>query len=293
MIKDIIISIRPYQWVKNILVFAALFFSLSFFQFDAIILSIHAFVTFCLISSSIYLLNDIRDRKEDLLHPFKKNRPIATGRISMRTAMIFFFVLLIAGVLLAFFLNIKFLLLVVFYLFINIGYSFGLKRIVILDIMIVATGFLIRALAGAVAIDVDASPWLFICTLLLALLIVIGKRRNELFILKSGAVSHRTSLTEYSIPFLDGLMFVSASGAIVTYALYTIAEETIKRFETRWLIATTPVVIYSIFRYLYLIYIKQEGGDPTKMILKDKAFIISGLLWIIMIGVIIYFVRFQ
>lgn len=288
IVKGVFISMRTYQWVKNFLVFAALFFSLSFLKTDAILNSILAFVSFCLVSSSVYLLNDIRDREADQLHPVKKSRPIASGMISPTTAYIACFLLLGAGLFLAYMVNVEFLLILVFYVLMNIGYSMGLKEIVLLDVMIVALGFLLRAVGGALAIGVDVSPWLFICTLLLALMLVFGKRRHELAILDSEAGNHRKSLSEYNLPFLDGVMFVSAGAAIVTYSLYTMADETISRFGTQWLIATTPFAIYGIFRYLYLIYIKKSGGDPTKIVITDKPFVINGVLWVLLvIGIIL------
>ena len=288
-IKDIAISIRPYQWVKNVLVFAALFFSLSFLNPEAILFSMAAFISFCLVIGSVYVLNDIRDKEADSQHPEKKYRPIASGSLPVSTALTFFMIFLISGLAIAFLINWKVLFLIGVYLCLNLGYSFGLKKVVILDVMIVALGFLIRPMAGAYAIDVAVSPWLFICTLLLALLLVLGKRRQELAMMKSEAGSHRKSLEEYSLPFLDGLMFVSASAAIVTYSLYTIADDVVARFGTQWLIATTPLAIYGIFRYLYLVYIKKQGGDPTKMMITDKAFLINGLLWVAMVFSILYY----
>ncbi|MCB0572076.1 MAG: decaprenyl-phosphate phosphoribosyltransferase [Phaeodactylibacter sp.] len=291
MIREILISVRPYQWVKNVLVFAALIFSLSFLDPRAIQLSILVFVSFCLVSGSVYLINDIRDKRADSLHPVKKRRPIASGRLPVGIALAAFFAFLSTGLFLAYLANWKTLFLIGVYLALNLGYSFGLKRVVILDVMIVAIGFLIRAMAGAYAIDVAVSPWLFICTLLLALLLVLGKRRQELAMMEEQAGVHRKSLEEYSLPFIDGLMFVSAGAAIVTYSLYTIADEVVARFHTQWLIATTPLAIYGIFRYLYLVYIKEQGGDPTKMMIMDKAFVINGLLWVAMIFSILFYAK--
>lgn len=287
-LRNIMISVRPYQWVKNILVFAALFFSLSFFSLDALLLSIRAFTSFCLVSSGIYLLNDYRDRHADKLHPLKKNRPIAAGKISTSVALTAMILFLSAGLMISLFINLKFLILITGYIALNTGYSLGLKKVVLLDVMIVAMGFLLRAMAGAYAIEVAVSPWLFICTLLLSLLLVFGKRRQELALMEGNAGSHRKSLEEYTLPFIDGLMFISAGAAIVTYSLYTMAEDVVSRFNTHWLIATTPLAIYGIFRYLYLIYIKKEGGDPTKLMVKDKPFVFNALLWVLMIIAILY-----
>ena len=194
MIRNILISMRPYQWAKNVLVFAALFFSLSFLDTRAIKLSIGAFIAFCLVSSSVYLLNDIRDRHSDKLHPVKKDRPIASGALAPGNALVAFFILLTAGLGLSYFINFSFLILLGFYVLMNLAYSMGLKKVVLLDVMIIAIGFLLRAVAGAFAIGVEVSPWLFICTLMLALLLVFGKRRHELAMLESEAGNHRKSL---------------------------------------------------------------------------------------------------
>ncbi len=289
VLKGVLVSMRPYQWVKNVLVFAALIFSLSFLKVPALLSSLQAFFSFCLVSSSIYLLNDIRDIDADRLHPEKKKRPLASGIISVTTAYVYFAVLLVAGLLLAYSLNLRFFSIILVYILTNVFYSLGLKKVVLLDVMIVAFGFLLRSIGGAFAIGVAVSPWLFICTLLLALLLVFGKRRHELAMLNSKALSHRQSLAEYSLPFLDGVMFVSAGAAIVTYSLYTMADETVMRFETEWLILTTPMAIYGVFRYLHLILIEKDGGDPTKIVLTDKPFVINGILWLVTVAAILYF----
>lgn len=292
MLKNIIISLRPYQWAKNVLVFAALFFSLSFFNMEAVKMSMMAFAAFCLVSSSIYLLNDVRDRKADKLHPVKKDRPIAAGKISPQTAMITSALCLGGGMVISYFVNYTLMGILGFYVLMNIAYSLGLKKVVLVDVMIISIGFLLRAVAGAYAIGVEVSPWLFICTLMLALLLIFGKRRHELAILQSQAGRHRPSLKEYNLPFLDGMMFVSAGAAIVTYSLYTMADEVVSRFGTDWLLATTPMAIYGIFRYLYLVYIRKDGGDPTKIVLTDKPFLVNGLLWVISIIAILYISKF-
>ena len=162
-----------------------------------------------------------------------------------------------------------------------------------LDVMVIAMGFLLRAVAGAFAIGVAVSPWLFICTLMLALLLVFGKRRHELAMLQAEAGKHRKSLEQYSLPFLDGLMFISAGAAIVTYSLYTMAEEVVSRFGTQWLLATTPLAIYGVFRYLYLVYIKKDGGDPTKLMITDKPFLINALLWVLSVISILFFSKYS
>ncbi|MCB0651081.1 MAG: decaprenyl-phosphate phosphoribosyltransferase [Saprospiraceae bacterium] len=293
MIRNILISMRPYQWAKNVLVFAALFFSLSFLNIQAIQLSVGAFIAFCLVSSGVYLMNDIRDKKADRLHPVKKNRPIASGNLPVSTALFVLFLLMGLGLVLSFIINQGLFIILIFYVLMNLAYSLGLKKVVLVDVMIIAMGFLLRAVAGAFAIGVAVSPWLFICTLMLALLLVFGKRRHELAMLQAEAGKHRKSLEQYSLPFLDGLMFISAGAAIVTYSLYTMAEEVVSRFGTQWLLATTPLAIYGVFRYLYLVYIKKDGGDPTKLMITDKPFLINALLWVLSVISILFFSKYS
>jgi len=280
--------LRPYQWVKNVLVFSGLIFSTSLFKRDVLSVSLAAFVIFCLASSSIYILNDLRDFKLDKLHPLKMNRPIASGKVSKISAIIIMLILLPAAVLSSYFLDKDFFLIIIAYIGLNIAYSFGLKNVVILDAFIVAIGFLLRAFAGCVVIKVDVTPWLFICTLSLALIVSFGKRRNELNILKNYAKDHRETLQYYNIQLLDIILTICSATAIGTYSLYTMADETVLRFGNQRLIITSPFVMYGIFRYLFLIYTQNEGGDPTKFLIKDIPTIINGILWILSVGCIIY-----
>lgn len=290
-ITPYLILLRPYQWIKNLLVFSGLIFSISFLNSHNLGTSIAAFVLFCMASSGVYILNDIRDIKNDQVHPEKKNRPIASGKVSIRTGIILLITLLSLSLFFSYNLNKDFFLIIVLYLIFNVSYSFGLKNVVILDAMIVAMGFLLRAVAGCVVINVDVSPWLFICSLMLAMLLSFGKRRNELNALNDNAQNHRNSLQFYSVQLLDIILTICAASAIGTYSLYTMAAETVHRFGSQKLIMTTPFVMFGVFRYLYLIYTKNKGGDPTKLLISDLPTIINAILWFLGILNIIYGTR--
>jgi len=284
--------LRPYQWSKNLLLFSGLIFSTSFFIENDLLISILAFVIFCITSSGIYILNDLRDIEHDRLNPTKMNRPIAAGKISKLKAFVIMVLLLVASVTSAFILDKNFFIIILIYLCLNIAYSFGLKNIVLLDAIIVAIGFLLRVFAGCVIINVEVTPWLFICTFSLALTLSFGKRRNELNELKQDAKKFRETLEFYSTQLLDIILTICSATALVTYSLYTMANETVHRFGNKHLIITMPFVMYGIFRYLYLIYTKNKGGDPTKLLLFDFPSILNGVLWIASIFYIIYGKRY-
>ncbi len=281
-------SLRPHQWVKNALVFGGLVFSQRLFDLYSVLLSVQAFLLFCFAASSVYLLNDLNDLDEDRRHPKKKLRPLAAGLIQPSIVAITMGLLAIGSLVGAFLLNAAFGSILALYLVMNVGYSLKLKHVAILDVMIIALGFVLRAVAGAAAIQVTASPWMVLCTLTLALLVGFGKRRNELVVLKEDAASHRACLEGYTVHFLDLMMTISAGAAVVTYALYTMAEETAVRFGSHGLVLTTPFVIYGIFRYLYLIHITSEGGDPSKLFVSDKPTLINGFLWLTVSAVCVY-----
>ncbi|MDP4225283.1 MAG: decaprenyl-phosphate phosphoribosyltransferase [Bacteroidota bacterium] len=287
-IRPLLISLRPYQWIKNFLVFGGLIFSISLFNWTIALRSIVAFIAFCFASSSVYLLNDLRDVEEDKLHPSKRLRPLAAGTLNTGIAITFMFLLFFSSAILSWLLDPKFAGIVLTYFIMNIAYSLGLKKMVIVDVMIVSAGFLLRALAGCVVIGVKLSPWLFLCTMLLALLMGFGKRRHEINFLQNEAHNHRKNLTEYSVPLLDTMMTICGATAIATYALYTMADETIAHFGSNWLVLTTPFVLYGIFRYFYLVHQKDGGGDPTKLLVADMPSLINICIWVICVCVIIY-----
>jgi len=286
---DIVRSLRPHQWAKNILLFSGLFFSLSIFNFPLLVKTVIGFISFVMASSSIYLLNDLMDYRKDRLHPVKKHRPIAAGKISKTEALLISVLLFALSVILGwYYINYFFIIIIITYCVTNITYTLFLKRIMIVDVIIVSVGFLLRIVAGNVVIEIKPSMWIVLCTFLLAMIFSLGKRRIELGQLLDHPEHHRKTLGEYKLPFIDNLLNIVIAAAIVTYALYTMSEETVKRFNTEWLINTTPVVVYALFRYLYLIQHKNRGDDPTILLFTDKHLVISGIVWIILLIAIIY-----
>jgi 4-hydroxybenzoate polyprenyltransferase len=271
---------RPGHWVKNLVVFAALIFAQVYTDPDSILHSIAIFAAFCFGTSGIYILNDIFDRENDKKHPIKSNRPIASGRISLPAAAAFSIILLAVSLALASYSNILTVITLLTYMILNIAYSAFLKHVVIIDVMSIAAGFVLRAVAGGFAIEVPVSPWLLVCTTLLALFLGFGKRRHELTLLSGEAVNHRKSLAHYSTPFLDQMISVVTASTVVAYAFYTLSPEVVENFGTHWLSVTIPFVLYGIFRYLYLIFHKEMGGNPTKLMLTDLPLLLCVLLWL-------------
>jgi len=289
MLFDIFRELRPKQWTKNIIIFAALIFSKNLFQFDHVLLSVIAFAGFCFLSSAVYVMNDLVDRERDKQHPVKCKRPIAAGKIGVSLALAMLILLLLMSLAAASLLNIKYLLVMAVYFIIQLSYSFYIKHIVILDVFAVASGFFLRAIAGGYAINVPLSSWLLICTILLSLFLAISKRRQELVSLESGAGEHRAVLGSYSTLLLDQMIAIVTSSTVVAYSLYTLSPETAAKFHTENLVFTVPLVLYAIFRYLYLIYQKGEGGRPEKVLLTDIPIIIDLILYAVIVGVVLYF----
>ncbi|OGD19885.1 MAG: phosphoribose diphosphate--decaprenyl-phosphate phosphoribosyltransferase [Candidatus Aminicenantes bacterium RBG_16_63_16] len=287
-IVAIIKSMRPAQWTKNLFVFAALIFARKFFSPRELALSVGAFLVFCLVSGAFYIFNDIRDCEEDRLHPKKCLRPIAHGDLGRGQAMAVFIVLSLIGLAAAFLLRPQFFYAVAVYLAIQLAYSLKLKHVVILDIFVIAAGFVIRVVAGGLVIDVPISSWLLICTTLLALLLAMGKRRHELILLEDKATNHRAILKEYSAYLLDQMIAVVTASTLIAYCLYTISGETVAKFGTEHLIWTAAFVLYGIFRYLYLVHQKGKGGSPEELILQDKPLLLNIVLWIGAVVLIIY-----
>jgi 4-hydroxybenzoate polyprenyltransferase len=281
-------TLRPRQWAKNLLVLAPLIFSRQLFAPEAIAGSLLAFGLFCAVSSAGYLVNDIRDLHQDRLHPAKRLRPIASGALKVWVATCAAVLLLLAGLALSFRLGHLFTLALGAYALVSLAYTFILKRMVIVDVFAIASGFVLRAVAGAVAVDAELSSWLLICTTLLALLVGFGKRRYELLLLKEGAGGHRRVLEEYSPRFLDMMIGIAAASTVMSYALYTASVETIERFHTRALFLTLPFVLYGVFRYLYLMYQVERGGDPIETAIGDRATVVNLLLWAATVVAILY-----
>lgn len=289
MLKGLLISARPHHWVKNLIVFAALIFAREYTNPQKIGLAIIGFAAFCLASSAIYLINDVFDRESDKKHPIKSKRPIASGRVPVVAAISAATFLLIGAVILAIFINTNTVIMLIIYAALNLAYSAYLKHLVIIDVMTIAAGFVLRAVAGGLAISVPISPWLLVCTTLLALFMGFGKRRHELTFLTNDAVSHRRALENYSVGFLDQMISVVTSSTVVAYAFYTLSPEVEDRFGTKWLSLTIPFVLYGVFRYLYLIFHKDEGGSPTKLLLTDPPLMLCVILWLVSVIVVINF----
>ena len=285
---QLIQAMRPREWVKNVFVLAALVFTKRIFEPDDLLQGSLAFLCFCLISGAAYLFNDIRDRENDRQHPLKRHRPIASGalRISVAaSAAILLFLIALTG---GFYVHPHFGIVLLIYAVLNIAYTLYLKHIVILDVMIIAAGFLLRAIGGAVAIQVAISSWFILCTMLLALFLGFAKRRHEIALLEGDASTHRRILAEYSPQFLDQIIAIVTAGALVSYALYTMSPEVIEKLGTKYLNLTIPFVIYGMLRYLYLIYKKDGGGNPTSTVLGDLPLLIACALWLLTLGVILY-----
>jgi 4-hydroxybenzoate polyprenyltransferase len=250
--------------------------------------SIEAFVSFCLISSGIYLLNDLLDIEIDKKHPRKSLRPLASGRLSPFIARIVLIVVVAISLTGSFLINPTFGIIVSGYLALQIAYSMVLKNVVIADVFCIAAGFFLRVIAGAKAIEVPISSWLLICTIFISLFLALGKRRHEFILLDKEAVNHRKVFSEYNIALLDQMVSVVTAGTVISYSLYTLSHETVTRFNTENLWFTIPIVLYSIFRYLYLVYQKNGGGNPELTLLEDKNLLASIVVYIVVIGIILY-----
>ena len=281
-------SLRPQQWVKNGFIFAALIFSQSLTHWDRCRQVLLATAVFCLVSSATYVLNDIFDASEDRHHPTKRLRPIASGRIGAVPAGIVGGLMGVVGLMEAWRLGATFFSIIVAYLAINVLYSALLKRIALLDVFIVAAGFLFRVIAGGLVIHVAISPWLIVCTTLLALFIALSKRRHELTLLGKRAADHRAILADYSPYFLDQLIGIVTSSTVVTYALYTLSPDVQSKFPGKRLEITIPLVLFGIFRYLHLIHHGEHGGNPTRSLFTDPVLLSVVLFWAASVILIIY-----
>ncbi|HHW30960.1 MAG TPA: decaprenyl-phosphate phosphoribosyltransferase [Clostridiaceae bacterium] len=278
-----IVSMRPKQWIKNGFVFAGLIFSRSFLSVKPVLTTFFAFILFSIISGGVYIINDVVDRKKDAMHPKKKTRPLASGKIKAGEALVFAAIVLGAGFCLSYILSISLFYILVTYFLMTLAYSLKLKNIVILDVIIIAMGFVLRTVGGAVAIQVTISPWLILCTTLLALFLALNKRKNELLVLSDDAAHHRKILEEYSPELIDQMLSVVTSTTVMSYALYTFNAG-----KSYYIMLTIPFVLYGIFRYQYLASTKDMGGSPEMALLKDKPLLIDVILWIITSIVIVW-----
>lgn len=279
-LKYLLISLRPQQWIKNLFIFAALIFAGEVLDGESLVKTLAAFLLFCALSSSVYLINDWRDLEEDQKHPVKKTRPLAAGKLNVGTALLTTCILLTGSLIGSFSINFNFGLVAAFYVLLNLTYSFFTKKIPLLDVISVSIGFVLRAIAGAEAILVAISPWLIVCTFFIALFLVVGKRQAEI-------VNHQNNEI-YTAEFLDQLLVMTAGITILAYVLYTIDQQTVAKFGTTALLYTTPFVVYGIFRYFYLVNKHQKGASPTDTLLADVPILLSVILWGISVGLIIY-----
>lgn len=287
-IKYILISMRPKQWVKNLFVFAGLIFSRHLMDPSLFIKVTLGFALFSLMASSMYLFNDIRDVGNDRNHRDKHKRPMAARKLKLSTAYMVSAILVVVSLICAFWLERKFFAILAAYGIVNVAYSIRLKQVVIVDIMIIAFGFVLRVIAGTMIAGVSPSDWLIICTMTISLFLGFSKRRQELVLTGDNAGEQRLVLENYSLPFLDQMIAVVTGCTVISYALYTVSSETVARFGTRNLVFTIPFVLYGIFRYLYLVYHRVSGENPTEMIMKDTPSVVNVVLWFIVVVSVVY-----
>ncbi len=288
MIRPLLSSLRPAQWTKNLFVLAPLVFGHQLGDLEAVRRVLLALVAFCCASSAAYLINDLKDREADRNHPLKKLRPLAAGTLGVPAAVAAVVVLATVALAISVGLGSRFLTVIGVYLLLNVLYTLWLKHMVILDVMSISLGFVLRVQAGGEAIGLDVSHWLFLCTTFLALFLAFSKRRHEITLLAGAASGQRRVLDHYSPAFLDQMINVVTASSVVSYALYAVAPETVAKYGTHNLVYTTPLVLYGIFRYLYLMYQRSAERNPTEAILRDPPFLINLLLWGLAVVWIVY-----
>lgn len=287
-LRGLVRAMRPTQWTKNVIVYAALVFDGKLLQPDLFLRTTLIALCFCLVSSSVYLINDLVDMENDRQHPRKRLRPLPSGELSPRVAAVAAFVLAAVGILAALRLDMWAGAVTVAYLLQNLAYSFFLKNHVIVDVMVLSVGFLLRVLAGVAIVHVENfSPWLYVCVTLLSLFLGFGKRRHEITLLQGDAANHRASLEQYNLPLLDQLIGLVTTSTLVSYTLYTFEAQTALAQDGRMLL-TVPFVFYFIARYLYLIHVRKQGGAPDELLLQDRPLLINSLLWMATVVVLIY-----
>lgn len=287
MLKYLLKTMRPKQWVKNVFVLAAIVFDRQLTNLNALAITLAGILIFCLLSGTVYIINDIADIQADRRHPAKRNRPIASGKLSVRAATIAALLILLVSFPAAYLLSPPFALIAFLYFIMNLSYSKWLKHVPLIDVMIIAAGFVLRVAAGVSLIQVERfSPWLYVCTTLLALFMGFGKRRSELVLLADEANSHRKVLDGYTIELLDQMIIIVCSSTIMAYSLYTFFAPNLPANNAMML--TIPFVLYAMFRYLYLVQVQGAGGAPEDLVLTDRPLQIAGLLWGISVLVIFY-----
>jgi 4-hydroxybenzoate polyprenyltransferase len=288
LVLQILHSLRPGQWTKNLVIFAGLLFGRRLFDPVALLDAVCAFAVFCMLSGVVYLVNDLADRDSDRQHPLKSHRPIASGALPVPVAVAAAIALGALGLAGAFGIGRAFAGVAAAYLGLLLLYSGPLKHIVIIDVLTIAVGFVLRAVAGAVAVNVEISHWLLVCTILLALFIGLAKRRHEIVLLAGSATNHRPILGEYSAYLLDQMIGVVTASTLISYVFYSISPETEAKFGTTWLGLTIPFPLYGIFRYLYLVHQREGGGSPADLLLTDRPLLACVALWALAVALIIY-----
>ena len=287
MIVGLIKTMRPKQWTKNIVIFAPLTFDIKLFDLHYLTKTIAGFVLLCLISGTVYIINDLVDVEKDRQHPKKRERPIASGQLSANTAIVAAVVIALTALPLGFMLHPLLGIILTLYLLLQLAYSFWLKHLVIIDVMLIASGFVLRVAAGVPLVDAERfSPWLYICMTLGALIFGFGKRRHELVLLKGNANTHRKILQEYNLSLLDHIISIVTASTLLAYALYTFSAEGLPANHTMML--TIPFVLYAIFRYLYLIHVKKMGGEPEEIVLSDRPLQATFVLWGLSVIIVMY-----
>lgn len=287
-LRNLIESLRPQQWTKNLFVLAALPFGLKLFDPAAVAMALAAFVVFCALSGVVYLVNDLYDRDHDRLHPTKRARPIAAGTLSPKTAALSAGVIAAVALGAALWIGTAFAVVSGSYLVLFGLYSRWLKHLVIIDVLSIAIGFVLRTYAGALAIAVPVSDWLLVCTVLLALFLALSKRRHEITLLAEGAGGHRRILDEYNPYLLDQMIGVVTASTLMAYIIYSTSPDTVERFGTHHLVLTIPFPIYGILRYLYLVHRRDGGGNPSELLITDRPLLICVGLWGLVTALVIY-----
>jgi decaprenyl-phosphate phosphoribosyltransferase len=284
--KKYIQLMRPHQYLKNLFIFSPLFFALKFNYVILFKKTIFVFIIFSVVASAIYILNDIKDINEDKLHPEKKNRPIANGDIPISYAITFMLMLILIGLTGAFLISSDLFLVILIYIILNIGYSFGLKHISIIDIFIISVGFILRIFAGAVTINVPVTMWIILITFLLSLFLALAKRREDIIFAEEGKKT-RKNIDGYNLVFVNSGMIIMAGIVIVCYIFYTISNEIQNKFHTNYLYLTVLFVILGIFRYMQLTFVENNSGNPSKILLQDKFLQITIVAWLITFMIIV------
>jgi 4-hydroxybenzoate polyprenyltransferase len=288
LLAPLIAALRPKQWLKNGLVLAALIFSKHALELVPVLRALAGALLFCAAASGLYLVNDIRDIEQDRAHPTKRLRPLASGALGIRAGALTAALLLGSSLPLGFLLAVPFGVVLLIYVVTTLGYCWGLKNVVILDVFVLASGFVLRAVAGAEVIDARPSEWLFICTLLLALFVALCKRRSEVMLLGEDKGKHRSVLDFYTPAFLDQMISAVAGAVIVCYSLYTMSDWTVNRVGSTNLLYSIPFVIFALFRYLYLVHLREQGGAPEHVFLTDKGMIMTIVGWVAVVVAVLY-----